>query len=54
MPQKNKRVIVISEHNYEALRNLGTTTDSFDSVVTKVLNAAAATTPLLKKEEMKL
>ena len=40
MSQKNKRMVVISEHNYEALRKLGTVTDSFDSVITQLLKAA--------------
>jgi hypothetical protein len=40
-------MISISEKNYDLLRRLGTITDSFDSVITKLLNAAV---PLLEKE----
>jgi hypothetical protein len=49
MAQKNVRMIAVSEKNYEALRELGTITDSFDTVITKVLDVA---TPLLQKKEM--
>jgi predicted CopG family antitoxin len=37
MTQKDRKYIVISKTNYESLRNLGTITDSFDSVITKLL-----------------
>ena len=43
MGQRNNKIIVISEHNYETLRKLGTITDSFDSVITQLINAADPT-----------
>ena len=49
MAQKNVRMIAISEKNYETLRELGTITDSFDSVVTKLLETSK---PLLKNKKM--
>jgi hypothetical protein len=47
MAQKNSKLIAISTQNYEVLSKLGTLSDSFDSVVTKVLEAAV---PILEKE----
>lgn len=40
MAQKVVKMIAISETNYRILRDLGNLNDSFDSVVTKVLNIA--------------
>ena len=39
MKQKSK-MIQVSEKNYHLLRNLGSMTDSFDAVVTQVLEIA--------------
>lgn len=33
-------MIVISQHNYEILRNAGTITDSFNSVISKLIKEA--------------
>jgi hypothetical protein len=49
MAQKNK-LIAISEKNYQVLSSLGTVSDSFDTVMTRVLEAAI---PSLRKEEAK-
>jgi predicted CopG family antitoxin len=37
MAQKNYRTIVIKEPTYEALKLLGTVTESFDSVISKLI-----------------
>jgi predicted CopG family antitoxin len=37
MAQKERRLIVISKDNYEELRRRGFVTDSFDSVITILL-----------------
>ena len=37
MAQKERRLIVISKDNYEELRRRGFVTDSFDSVITTLL-----------------
>jgi predicted CopG family antitoxin len=37
MVQQNHRTIVVSDRNYETLRNLGTITDSFNDVISKLL-----------------
>lgn len=37
MTQKERRLIVISKDNYEELRRRGFVTDSFDSVITILL-----------------
>ena len=40
MAQKDKRIVVISKTNYDTLRKIGTLTDSFDSVITELLEVA--------------
>lgn len=45
MAQKNVRMISVSEKNYDTLRKLGTVTDTFDSVITKLIEMAS---PLLR------
>lgn len=40
MTHTNHRMIVISQHNYEILRDAGTITDSFNSVISKLIKAA--------------
>ena len=37
MTQKDRKLIVVSKANYDSLRGLGTVTDSFDSVISKLL-----------------
>jgi hypothetical protein len=46
MSQKDKRYIVISKENYDSLRDLGTITDSFDTVITQILRVAKKETEL--------
>jgi hypothetical protein len=41
MTVKNRKLIVVSKENYDSLRNLGTITDSFDSVIGKLLKGAS-------------
>ena len=48
MAQKNVRIISVSEKNYDALKELGNLTDTFDSVITKLIETA---TPLLTRGE---
>ncbi len=38
MAQREIKQIVISKKNYDSLRTLGTVTDSFDSVISQLLN----------------
>jgi predicted CopG family antitoxin len=40
MPSKNSRLIVISKENYEILRRAGTITDSFNSVISRLIKEA--------------
>jgi hypothetical protein len=40
MTHKNHRMIVISQQNYEILRKAGTITDSFNSVISKLIKDA--------------
>ncbi len=40
MTQKERCLIVISKRNYDRLRNQGIVTDSFDSVITNLLEQA--------------
>jgi Putative antitoxin len=42
MVQQNHKTIVVSERNYETLRNLGTITESFNDVISKLLEKAAS------------
>jgi predicted CopG family antitoxin len=42
MAQKETKQIVISKKNYDSLRSLGTVTDSFDFVITRLLNGGVA------------
>lgn len=37
MVQKNHRTIVVKDNTYEALKHLGTVTESFDSVISKLI-----------------
>jgi hypothetical protein len=48
MAQKVVKMIALSERNYGILKDLGNLTDSFDSVVTRVLSIAV---PKLAGEE---
>ncbi len=45
--QKEHKYIVISKDAYESLRNLGTVTDSFDSVISRLLKERQSDTVLL-------
>lgn len=49
MTQKPVKMIAASEKNYERLRVLGNLTDSFDAVLTKVLDIAV---PVLEQEKL--
>jgi predicted CopG family antitoxin len=40
MSNKNSRLIVVSNENYEILRRAGTITDSFNSVISKLIKDA--------------
>lgn len=49
MAQKERRLIVISKDNYEKLRKRGFVTDSFDSVITTLLEQT--TSQILKQQK---
>jgi len=49
MTQKPVKMIAASERNYERLKGLGNLTDSFDKVLTKVLDIAV---PVLQQEKL--
>ena len=44
MLNKNHRLIVISDENWEILRNAGTITDSFNTVITRLMKTGKLTT----------
>ena len=50
MTQKARQLIVVSTKNYQRLRELGNVTDSFDDVVSKVLEIAIPVLVDRKKE----
>jgi predicted CopG family antitoxin len=37
MVQQNRRTIVVTEQNFEALRKMGTVTESFNDVITRLI-----------------
>jgi hypothetical protein len=50
MTAKSKKMIQVSDRNYSLLRNLGNITDTFDTVVTQVLDVAL---PLLYEKKQR-
>lgn len=48
MTKNNLKMIGISEQNYRILSSLGTVSDTYDSVVTRLLSVAL---PILQKKE---
>jgi hypothetical protein len=50
MTVKSKKMIQVSDRNYVLLRNLGNITDTFDTVVTRILELAL---PLIEQKQQK-
>jgi hypothetical protein len=50
MTARSKKMIQVSDRNYILLRNLGNVTESFDTVVTRVLDVAL---PLLDEKQQR-
>jgi predicted CopG family antitoxin len=42
MTQKNRKTIMVSEDTYDSLRNLGTVAESFNDVITRLIQKAAS------------
>jgi predicted CopG family antitoxin len=51
MAQKERRLIVISKDNYEELRKRGFVTDSFDSVITTLLEQTKSQIPKQQEQQ---
>jgi predicted CopG family antitoxin len=54
MAQKERCLIVISKHNYDELKRRGIVTDSFDSVITKLLKQTRSQDIEQQKQQQEL